>query len=166
MGLRAYAVDGNALRNPLVDVVDHATGNLGIVGDVKVVVVDVQLGVGVGAASSTESNSDEVLTKDTAKDTVAETAVLSEDLVYNVPVGDFALVARYHSGDMVLDDLSQGVAVPDVIHPLGKLGVPKKSVATDLLAVGLSPIDDAVSIAEAELVALGWKQVSLSCVRA
>ena len=90
----------------------------------SLVVVDVQLGVGVGGTSSLESDADKVLTEDTVEDAVAQGTVLVEDLVDNVPGVDLALVAAHHVGDVVLENLGQGVAVVDVLDPLGKLGVP------------------------------------------
>lgn len=52
---------------------------------------------------------------------------------------------------MVLHDRDQGVLVVDVGDPGGHLAVPDKSVTTDELAVGLSPVDEPVSTAEVEV---------------
>ena len=76
-------VDGNASGDPLLDL-GGQTGKLGVGGGVKVVVVDVELRVRSGLLGGVESNADEVLSKDTGEDRVAEGAVLSEDLVDNV----------------------------------------------------------------------------------
>jgi hypothetical protein len=77
------AVNGNALRDPLVDKVNHAV-DLAVAGGVKVVVVDVQFGVGVGGTRRLESNLDKLLSEDTREDGVSESTVLSKDLVQNV----------------------------------------------------------------------------------
>jgi len=105
MGLRADAVDGNALGEPLVHVGDHAVGELGVVGNVKVVVVDVKLGVGVRGAGGAEGDAYEVLAEHAAEDAVAEVTILSEDLVNNVPLEDLSLVVGDGLRDVVLDDL-------------------------------------------------------------
>jgi hypothetical protein len=79
MGLRADAVDGDTLRDPLVDLANHA-GGLSVGGNVKVVVVDEEFGVGVSGACGTESDANEVLAEHTGEDTLgswAEVAVLS-----------------------------------------------------------------------------------------
>ncbi|KAI6765146.1 hypothetical protein HG531_012245 [Fusarium graminearum] len=148
MSLGTDAIDGNTLRHPLVDVINHSAGNLGVVGDVEVVVVDVELGSWVGGAGSAESDTDKVLAENLVELTVSHVSVLSEDLVDNVPVEDLALVAGDHGLDVVLDDRGHGGAVTDVLDPLGKLRVPQESVATDLLAIGLGKVDDLVSVAE------------------
>ena len=150
MALRTDAVDGNALRHPLVDVVDHTLGYLRVVGNVEVVVVDVQLGVGVGGAGGAESDADEILAEDTAEDTVSEVAVFSEDLVDDIPLENLALVLCDELGHVVLNDGGQCVAVADVLNPLGQLGVPEESVTPDELAVLLGEVDDGVGVAERE----------------
>ena len=85
MGLRTNTVDGDALGNPLLDVGDHTGLELGGVGVVNAVIVDVQLGVGVGGAGSAEGNADELLTQNLGEGRVlAERTVPVEDLVKNV----------------------------------------------------------------------------------
>jgi hypothetical protein len=84
VGLAADAVDGHAGRDPLLDVRDHARGQLGVRGRVEVVVVDVQHGVRVGLARGLEGDAYKVLAKHVGKDRGAEGAVLIEDLVDNV----------------------------------------------------------------------------------
>lgn len=79
------AVDGNAGAAPLLDIFDHALG-LGVVGDVKVVVVDVQLAGGVGSTSGLEGDADVVLADDVEPVAFPEGSVLVEDLVHNVLV--------------------------------------------------------------------------------
>lgn len=92
MGLCADTVDGNALRHPLVDVVDHTPGHFGIVGNVEVVVVDVELRVGVGGASGAEGDSDEVFAQHAAEYAVSKVAVLGEDLVNYVPLEEITFL--------------------------------------------------------------------------
>ena len=77
------AVDGNAGGAPLLDVLDHTLG-LAVVGDVKVVVVDVQLAGGVGRASSLKGNANVVLADDIEPVALPEGSVFVEDLVHNV----------------------------------------------------------------------------------
>jgi len=84
VALRADAVNGDSGGDPLLDVLDHAVGDLGVVGAVEVVVVDVQLGVGVGGAGGVEGDLDEVLAKHLGEDAVAERAVFVEHLVDDV----------------------------------------------------------------------------------
>ena len=83
MHLGTDAVDGDAGRAPLLDVSDH-TLSLAVVGNVKVVVVDVQLAVGVSRASSLEGNADVVLADDLEPVAVPEGSVFVEDLVDDV----------------------------------------------------------------------------------
>ena len=52
---------------------------------------------------------------------------------------------------MVLHDRDQGVLVVDLGDPVGELAVPDKGVTTDLLAVGLSPVDEPVGTVEVEV---------------
>jgi hypothetical protein len=79
------AVDGDAGGAPLLDVLDQ-TGDLAVVGDVKVVVVDVQLASWVNRASSLEGNADVVLADDLEPVAVPEGSVFVEDFVDNVLV--------------------------------------------------------------------------------
>ena len=151
MSLGADTVNRNALGEPLVDLFDHAPGDLGVVGIVQVVVVDVELGVRISGSCGAEGDANKVLAKDTAEDAIAERAVLGKDLVDDIPVEDLALVAGDHGGDVVLDNLRQGGAVVDVLHPLRQLGVPDEGVATNELAVGLSKVDNSISVCEGEL---------------
>lgn len=104
MGLRTDTIDGDTLRHPLVDLLDHSAGNLSVVGVIEVVVVDVQLGGGISGASSAEGNTNEVLAEDSAENTITERAVLSKDLVDDVPLEDLALVVGDYGLDVVLDN--------------------------------------------------------------
>lgn len=81
--LATNAVNGHAGSAPLLDVLDHALG-LGVVGNVKVVVVDVELAVGVGGAGGLEGNADVVLADDIEPVALSEGSVLVEDLVDDV----------------------------------------------------------------------------------
>lgn len=82
--LRADAVDGDTGGDPLLDVSNHAVGQLGVVGVVKVVVVDVQLCIRVGLACSLEGDPDKVLSEDLREDGLAQGTVLVEHLVDNI----------------------------------------------------------------------------------
>lgn len=62
------AVDGNASSDPLLDMGDHAIGQLGVVGIVKVVVIDVELGAGIGLAGSLKGDAHKVLAQDAVED--------------------------------------------------------------------------------------------------
>jgi hypothetical protein len=85
MGLRTNTVNGDALGNPLLDVGDHTSLELGGVGIVNAVVVDVQLGVGVSGAGSAEGNANELLTQNLGERRVlAESTIPVEDLVEDV----------------------------------------------------------------------------------
>lgn len=81
VSLRANAVDGNALAEPLLDGGNHALGDLGGAAGVEAVVVDVQLGIGVSLAGGAEGDANVVVV---AED-VVEVRVLSEG---TVPVED------------------------------------------------------------------------------
>lgn len=87
VALGADAVDGHAGGHPLVDMLDHAPGQLGGVGAVEVVVVDVQLGVRVSRAGRLEGNRDHVFAEDVVEGTAAEGAVFVEDFVGDVLLG-------------------------------------------------------------------------------
>lgn len=81
--LATNAVNGHTGSAPLLDVLDHALG-LGIVGNIKVVVVDVELAVGVSGASGLEGDADVVLADDVEPVALSEGSVLVEDLVDDV----------------------------------------------------------------------------------
>ena len=81
--LAANTVNGNASGAPLLDVLDHTLG-LSVVGKIKVVVVDVQLGRGVSSTSSLKDNADAVLTDDLHPVALLESTILVEDLVGDV----------------------------------------------------------------------------------
>lgn len=155
MALRTDTVNRDALGYPLVDVVDHALSDLGVVCNVKVVVVDIELRVGVGGAGGTEGDANKVLSEHTAEHAVAEVAILGEDLVDNVPLEDLALVPCDHGGDVVLDDRRQCGAVADLGNPARQLRVPEQCVATDVFVVLLRPVYDCVGVGESKLSALG-----------
>lgn len=161
MRLGADTVNGDALRDPLLDVVAHAGGDLGSVGRVKAVVVDVQLGVGVSLAGSAEGNADKLLAEDAGEDRVTQTAVPLEDLVDNVPGVDLALVTSSDVGNVVLNDRLELVLVVDVLDPLRQLRVPEEGVAADLDAVLLGKVDDLVGGAEVELALAGLSGIPL-----
>ena len=77
------AVDGNAGGAPLLDVLDHTLG-LAVVGDVKVVIIDVELGRRVSGTSGLEGDADVVLADDLQPVALPESTVLVEDLVGDV----------------------------------------------------------------------------------
>lgn len=103
------------------------------------VIIDIQLCVGVSCASSFESDSDKVFTKDIVEHTVTKRAILGEDLIYNIllllpldliaflltyPGIDLPFVLGHECGDVVLDDTGQGVGITDVRDPGWELGMP------------------------------------------
>jgi hypothetical protein len=165
--LGADAVDGNAGGAPLLDVFDH-TLSLAVVGNVKVVVVDVQLAGGVGRASSLEGNADVVLADDVEPVALPEGSVFVEDLVHHVlgllafcrsfreplcayPDEDLALVAAHDGPDVSLHHGNQSVLVVDLGDPARQLRVPNECVTTDELAVALGPVDDGIGTGELEV---------------
>lgn len=151
MGLCANTVNGNALGHPLVNVCDHTSGNLGVVGNVQVVVVDVELGVGISGACGAESDTNKVFAEDTAEDAVSKLAVLGEDLVHDIPLQDLTLVVGDDLCHVVLDDGGQGSAVVDLRNPCWQLRVPEECVTTQELSVLGGPVDDVISVGECEL---------------
>jgi hypothetical protein len=161
------AVDGNASGAPLLDVFDH-TLSLAVVGNVKVVVVDVQLAGGVGRTCSLEGNADVVLADDIEPVALPEGSVLVEDLVHDVlgllascgsfeeclcayPDEDLALVAAHDGLDVILHHGNQSVLVVDLGDPGRQLRVPNERVTADELAVALGPVDDSVGTSELEV---------------
>jgi hypothetical protein len=150
MGLRADTVNWNSLRQPLVDVVDHTAGHLGVVGDVEVVIVDVELCGRVGGASGAEGDANKVLAKHAAENAVPEVTVLGEDFVDHIPLEDLAFVPCHDCGYVVLDNRRQCSAVVDLADPRRQLRVPEQGVTTDVLAVLLGPVDDGIGVGEAE----------------
>lgn len=86
MALRADAVDGDAGLEPLGDVRDHALDELGVVGPVEVVVVDVEHAGGVDGAGGLEGDAHKVLAEDVGEDRGAQRAVLVEHLVDDILV--------------------------------------------------------------------------------
>ena len=81
--LAANTVNGNAGGAPLLDVLDHTLG-LAVVGNIKVVIVDVELRGGISGTSSLEGNADVVLADDLHPVALPESTILVEDLVGDV----------------------------------------------------------------------------------
>lgn len=81
VALGADAIDGGAGGAPFPDLLDHAPRELGVVGLVEVVVVDVENGVGVGSAGGLEGDINKTLTHDVGEDGGAEGAVFVEHFV-------------------------------------------------------------------------------------
>jgi hypothetical protein len=151
----------------LLDVFDH-TLSLAVVGNVKVVVVDVQLAGRVGRAGSLEGDADVVLADDIEPVALPEGSVLVEDLVHDVlgllascgsfeeclcayPDEDLALVAAHDGLDVILHHGNQSVLVVDLGDPGRQLRVPNERVTTDELAVALGPVDDSIGTSELEV---------------
>ena len=167
MHLGTDAIDGNAGAAPLLNVSDE-TGGLAVVGDIKVVVVDVELAVGVDRTSGLEGNADVVLADDLEPMAVPEASVFVEDLVDDVlgllasceslrerpdpyPGENLALVAAHDGPDVVLHHGNQSVLVSDLGDPARQLRVPNERVATDELVVTGSPVDEGIGALEVEL---------------
>ena len=150
MALRADAVNWDSRGDPFVDVSDHARGDLRVVGDVEVVIVDVELSGRVGGASGEEGNANEILAEHAAENAIPEVTVLGKDLIDNVPMEDLAFVVGHNVGNVVLDDGRQGVAVVDLTNPRRQLRVPEERVATNVFSVLLGPGNNFVSVAVAE----------------
>lgn len=164
MVLGVNIVNWDVLGNLFVYVVDYVMGDFGVVGDIKVVVVDVQFSVGVGGVGSMESDVDEVFIEYMVENVVLEVIVFSEDFVYNVLVGNFVFVVGDYGGNMVLNDLGESVVIVDVVNLLGKLGVLEECVVLQFFIVCLGLVDNVVSVGEGELVMLGCERVSLSWI--
>jgi hypothetical protein len=150
MGLRADTVNWDSLGQPLVNVVDHAAGHFGVIGNVEIIIVDVKLCGRVGGASGAEGDANEVLTKHAAENAVSEATVLGEDFVDHIPLEDLAFVPCHDCGYVVLNNRRQCSAVVDLADPRRQLRVPEQGVTTDVFSVLLGPIDDSVSVGEAE----------------
>ena len=163
MGLGTDTVDGDAGGDPLLDVGDE-TGGLGVGGRVQVVVVDVELGVGVGSAGGLEGDTDVVLAENLHEDVLAESTVLVEGLVDNVPGVDLALEVGHDLGDVVLHHIGELGLVGDLLDPVGELRVPDKSVATDELAVLGGEVDEVVTTVEVEVAVGGLGGIPLHAV--
>ena len=165
--LAANSVNGNAGGAPFLDVLDH-TLSLAVVGNIKVVIVDVELGRRVSGTSSLEGNADVVLADDLHPVALPESTILVEDLVGDVlrslvwgsketasrtthPCVDLALVAAHDGLDVVLHHGNQSVLVVDLGDPGRQLRVPHERVTTDELAVALGPVDDSIGTAELEV---------------
>jgi len=165
--LGADAVDGNAGAAPLLDISDE-TGGLAVVGDIEIVVVDVELAVGVDRASRLEGNADVVLADDLEPVAVSKGSVFVEDFVDDVlrllascklfrqsldpyPGEDLALVAAHDSPDVILHHRNQSVLVIDLGDPAGQLRVPYERVAADELVVARGPVDQSIGTLEVEL---------------
>lgn len=105
VALSTNAVDGYAGSHPLVDVLDHACGYLGVVGAVEVVVVDVKLSVRVSCPGCLEGDRDHVFAEDLVEDAAAEGAVFIEDFVGDVlsvrscPVSNYVHISTGMSGE-------------------------------------------------------------------
>jgi len=84
VSLGADSVDGDARRDPLLDVSDHSVGQLGRGGAVQVVIVDVELRIRVGLAGCLEGDPNEVLAQDLRENGAAQRAVLGENLVADI----------------------------------------------------------------------------------
>lgn len=153
--LTADTIDGNALREPLVDVLNHTLGQFSVIGIVNVVVIDVELSIWISGTCSAESNTDKVLSENPGENTIStEVAVLAEDLINNIPVDNLALVMGHNIGNVVLDDRSQGVTIVDILYPRGDLSMPEESVTANKLAILTSKVNNTVGIREGELVAV------------
>jgi hypothetical protein len=150
MALRANTVNRNSRGDPFVDVSDHTCGDLRVVGDVEVVIVDVELSGRVGGASGAEGNANEVLAEHAAENAIPEATVLGKDLVDNVPLDDLAFVVGHNVGYVVLNNGRQGGTVVDLADPRRQLRVPEERVATNVFSVLLGPGNDFISVAVAE----------------
>jgi hypothetical protein len=63
---------------------------------------------------------------------------------------DFAFVSCNNRGYVILDNRRQCIAVVDLIDPRRQLRVPEEGMTTDVLPVLLGPVDDGISVGEAE----------------
>lgn len=117
---------------------------------VQVVVVEVQLGCWVNSGGGFEGEINELFTEQTIEDGVTEGSVVLEDLVDDIPMVDLALKLGHDGCDVVNHDRPQSSSIVDVRDPGWELAVPDKSVASDLLAIGLSIVDQVVTTGQGE----------------
>ena len=150
MALGADTVNWDSRGDPFVDVSDHARGDLRVVRDVEIVIVDVELSGWVSGAGGAEGNANEVLAEHAAENAIPEVTVLGKDLVDNVPMEDLAFVVGHDASYVVLNNGRQGGTVGDLADPRRQLRVPEERVATDIFSVLLGPGDDFISVAVAE----------------
>jgi hypothetical protein len=134
MCLGSYSINGNPTTLQPAHQREHGIDLCA--RTVEVVVVDVQLGGGVDGTGFVERDVNEGFAEDAVEDRVTEGAVFFEDLVDYILLGvnedegaggwekgrypgvDFAFVAASDLTDVVLDDLSELVAVVDGVHPM------------------------------------------------
>jgi hypothetical protein len=161
MGLETNTVDSDPV---LLEETDNALGTLGLgAGRLKVVVIVVQLGLGVGLGSGLEGQGEVFLAENLVEDGLAVGAVLVEGLVHDVPGVALALPGIDHMGDVGDDDLADLVLGPVLFgfNPRGKLGVPDKSVASEVHA-GLAGLGgDDVALGEVEDASFGFGEEPL-----
>lgn len=152
MVLSTDTVDGNTTVHETFDqgneIVDLGTGI------VQVVVVKAQLGSWISSTGSLEGNVDKLLSEETVEDGVTEDTAILENFIDDVPMQDFPLVPCHDGSDVVLDDRGQGSSAGDVGNPPWQLTVPDQGVASDLLTVGGSVVDQIVGTGQGE-AALG-----------
>lgn len=86
--------------------------------------IDVKLRGRVSCMCGIESNIDESVSKDVGKDGAPQGAILIEDFVDDIILGNLALVASNNSGSVVLDDACQGGGACDGGDPRRELAVP------------------------------------------
>ena len=117
-----------------------------------------------GSASWAQRNrvGDEVGAQRLVEDRVAPAAVLVEDLVDHVPLGDAPAIVADDGLDVELGLLVELVAVPALARdPARQLLVPQQRMTAHLLAVLLGELDEAVGVGEVELSPLGLEVLHL-----
>jgi hypothetical protein len=150
MALRADTVNRNSCGDPFVDVSDHTCGDLRVVGDVEVIIVDVELSGRVGGASGAKGNANEVLAEHAAENAIPEATVFGKDLVDNVPLEDLAFVVGHNVGYVVLNNGRQGGTVVDLANPRRQLRVP------DFISVAVAETSTGCCIREKSV----WNTIS------
>ena len=145
------------------------------------VVVNVKLSVGVSSPGSLEGNADKVFLQDIVENRATEATVLIKDLVDDVlkykrsarvlstevfpvthPAINLALISANFGGNVVLDNLGEGILILDIAHPAGQLRMPDGSVATDKLVICGSPLNKSVHALEVKAALGGLHSIPLA----
>jgi hypothetical protein len=150
-----------------LDKLDDTLRSLGLCAVVlKVVIVVVQLRLLVGVlAGELEGDGDECIANCVVEHALPVSTVLIQGLVDDVPAGASVLPAAGNVFDVVLHDGDQGLVVEAACgHPCGKLAVPNKGVAVNLLIVLLGERNNFVTTGKGEIVAGGLGRLPLHSI--
>lgn len=146
----ALETDAVDLGAGVLDQVNDAEGGRGLgAGELDRVVVVVQFRIRVGSSGSSEGDGEVGLANGLVKDVVAErpVTIVADGLVDDVPGVALALVVLDLVGDVVLEDVDEGLVGPRARrNPRWELVVPDKVVASKDLGVRLGKVGDHVTL--------------------